>query len=75
MSDIHVGCGLFGIYAGKIRTDKEGNKVWSGEKTNVTDEAVGAVAQYLLDRDEVFTFEYKGKRYAMDVREDTGESE
>lgn len=69
MTEIHIGCGIAGIYAGKLRTYKDGHREWSGERTNVTEEAIGAVAQYFLDDQSTFTFEYKGKTYELGVRE------
>ncbi len=61
MSEYHVGCGAFGIYAGRI--NKKGDKWLS--KSNVTDEAVNAVAQYLLQEDKLLKFQYKGHAYQL----------
>ena len=69
MNEYHVGCGLFGIYIGKIKRDKCGNSVWSDPLINVTDEAMGAVAQWLLEDETEFDFEYKGKRYVLKIEE------
>lgn len=44
MADYHVGCGAFGIYAGTI--SKPG--MWRN-KSEVTDEALEAVRDYLAD--------------------------
>ena len=44
--EYHVSMGLFGIYAGI--TNKKGDK-WL-DKTDVTDEAINAVAGYMADR-------------------------
>ena len=52
------------IYAGSV--SKTG--LW-GKKHNVTDTAVGAVAQHLLQKDEELRFEYQGKKYALKVVE------
>ena len=60
----HVGCGLGAIYAGTLRSPG----VW-GKKNAVTDEAVSATAQYLLDAKVAFTFHARGKKYRMAVVE------
>lgn len=44
MSEYHVGCGCFGIYAGIIKKPGE----WKN-KSEVTDEALCAVRDYLSD--------------------------
>lgn len=44
MAEYHVGCGLAGIYAGIL---KKNGKEWL-HKSNVTREALSAVAQYLF---------------------------
>lgn len=46
MAEYHVSAGLFGIYAGRI--NKKGDK-WL-EKSEVTDEALCAVRDYLYDQ-------------------------
>lgn len=46
MTEYHVGAGAFGIYAGRI--NKKGDK-WL-EKSDVTDEALCAVRDYLYDQ-------------------------
>lgn len=46
MPEYHVGAGFFGIYAGRV--NKKGN-LWL-EKTEVTDEALCAVRDYLYDK-------------------------
>jgi fructose-specific phosphotransferase system component IIB len=60
----HVGCGLGAIYAGTLRSPG----VW-GKKNAVTNEAVSAAAQYLLDAKLTFTFNARGKKYRMAVVE------
>lgn len=60
----HVGCGLGAIYAGTFRSPG----VW-GKKNAVTNEAVSAAAQYLLDAKVAFTFHARGKKYRMAVVE------
>lgn len=42
-------------------------KLW--RINNVTDEAVSAVAQYLLKENKLFLFEYGGKPYRLCVEE------
>lgn len=63
MADYHVGCGILGIYAGTL--NKKGN-MWL-HKSDVTNEAFNAVAQYCLEHNEAMNFDYKGKRYVMQV--------
>jgi hypothetical protein len=53
------------IYAGKI--SKHGFCI--GDKHNVTDTAVGAVAHHLIQRNERLQFAYKGKLYYLSVTE------
>lgn len=65
MAEYHVGCGAFGIYAGTL--NKKGT-MWQN-KTDVTKEAAGAVAQHLLENKSCMTFDYKGKRYRLQVVE------
>ena len=45
MTEYHVGCGLAGIYAGTFRKPGE----WK-DKSECTDEAIGAVFEYMLDK-------------------------
>ena len=63
MAEYHVGCGLFEIYAGTL--NKSGD-TWK-DKSVVTDEAISAVALYLLDKD--LCFDYEGKKYRLTVTE------
>ena len=65
MANYHVGCGITGIFAGTL--NKQGNK-WVN-KSDVTNEAISAAAQFLLDHDESMEFNYKGKRYRLAVTE------
>lgn len=44
MAEYHVGCGAFGIYAGTLMPNKT---MWRN-KTDVTDEAICAVRDYLM---------------------------
>lgn len=62
MPQYHVGFGIAGIYAGTQKKPGE----W-GAKTCVTDEAIKASAQYLLEHELSFTFNYRGNRYRMSV--------
>lgn len=68
--EYHVGCGVFAIYAGTLNK----NNIWL-HKSDVTDEAFDAVAQYCLEHNEVMDFDYKGKRYRLEVTEIKSESE
>lgn len=61
----HVGCGLFGIYAGTL--NKKGD-MWL-HKSDVTEEVFNSVAQYCVDHEEAMNFSYKGKRYRLEVNE------
>lgn len=63
MANYHVGCGITGIFAGRL--NKKGD-MWV-EKSDVTDEAVIAVAQFLLEHEETVKFQYQGKRYRLSV--------
>ena len=71
MAEYHVGCGILGIYAGTL--NKKGN-MWL-HKSDVTNEAFIAVAQYCLEHNEAMNFDYKGKRYRLAVTEIKAESE
>lgn len=47
MAEYHVGCGLAGIYAGTLNPKtKDGYQTWRN-KSDVTEEAISTVAQYL----------------------------
>ena len=63
MSNYHVGCGITEIFAGTL------NKTYTKwvNKSDVTDEAISAVAQFLLKHDEAMKFSYHGKRYRLAV--------
>ena len=65
MVEYHVGCGAFGIYAGTLKP----NGIEWRNKSDVTDEAISAAAQYLLQHDESMEFTYKDKRYRLGVIE------
>ena len=64
MAEYHVGCGAFAIYAGTLNAR---NKAMWNRKSDVTQEAILAVAQYLLQEDECVLFYYKGKQYKLSV--------
>ena len=65
MSEFKVGCSPLTsrIYAGKVL--KSGT--WEVNKKDVTDSAVGAVAQYLLQTDQRLEFTYLGEQYELKV--------
>lgn len=65
MTEYHVGCGAFGIYAGTLNKNKT---MWKN-KSEVTNETLEAVAQYLLQEDIVMNFDYKDKKYCLKVEE------
>ena len=64
MAEYHVGCGAFGIYAGTLNSKNK--SIWQN-KSEVTDEAISAVAQYLLQEDKSLLFNYRGCRYRLSV--------
>lgn len=63
MAEYHVGCGIFGIYAGTL--NKKGD-MWL-RKSEVTHEALDAVAGYLVMNDKQMTFYYKDEKYVLKV--------
>lgn len=71
MAEYHVGCGITAIFAGTL--NKKGN-MWL-HKSDVTDEALSATAQYLLEHCESMSFTYEGKQYRLAVIEIKAESE
>ena len=54
------------IYAGRVNTK---NQMFIGEKYDVTDTAVSAVAQHLLKEQIYLQFEVSGKTYKLEVSE------
>lgn len=64
MAEYHVGCGAFGIYAGTLNSKNK--SLWQN-KSEVTNEAISAVAQYLLQEDKSLIFSYQGCRYRLSV--------
>jgi hypothetical protein len=65
MANYHVGCGMTGIFAGTL--NKRGD-MWVN-KSDVTDEAFSAVAQYCVENNESMVFEMGGKKYRLMVQE------
>lgn len=65
MAEYHVGCGAFGIYAGTLKP----NGIEWRNKSDVTDEAISATAQYLLQHNESKLFIYKDKLYRLGATE------
>ena len=65
MAEYHVCCGATRIYAGIL--NKKGN-LWQ-KQSDVTDEAVCAVAQYLVTNQKEFHFDYHGEKYIMRILE------
>ena len=63
MNEYHVGCGITGIFAGTL--NKSGT-MWRN-KSDVTDEAISAVARYLLEHEEALVFNHQGKEYRLSV--------
>lgn len=71
MAEYHVGCGLFDIYAGTLKNEgKNGVNEWRS-KSEVTNEALNAVATYLLFSEKEFRFRAKatGKEYILKIEE------
>ena len=54
------------IYAGRVNPK---NQMFIGEKDDVTDTAVSAVAQHLLKEEVRLLFVVNGKNYSLEVRE------
>jgi hypothetical protein len=65
MSDFKVGCSPLTrrIYAAKVLKDG----TWGANKKDVTDSAVSAVAQHLLQLNEKLQFTYQGEQYEFKV--------
>ena len=61
-----IECGIFRIYAGILK--KNGTE-WK-DKTDVTEEAISAVAQYLLMNHKEFRFEVEDKMMILKVVEE-----
>lgn len=69
MAKYHVGCGITEIYAGTLNKK---STMWVN-KSDVTDEAISAVAQFLLEHEEAMEFNYQGKRYRLAVTQEESE--
>ena len=54
------------IYAGRVNPK---NQMFIGEKDDVTDSAIGAVAEHLVKEDIVIDFEIRGKKYRLQALE------
>ncbi len=67
MTNYHVGCGITGIFAGTL--NKKGD-MWIN-KSDVTDEAFRAVAQYCVEHNVTMKFDMGGKKYRLEVKEVT----
>lgn len=63
--EYHVGCGMTAIYAGVLNKNKD---LWL-RKSDVTDEAFKAVAQFCIEHNEALSFECNGKKYKLSVSE------
>ncbi len=65
MNKFKVGCSPITsrLYAGNVLP----NGTWGKSKYDVTDTAVGAVAQHLMQLQEKMQFEYKGETYELKV--------
>ena len=63
MAEYHVGCGVFGIYAGTL--NKKGD-MWL-RKSEVTHEAMSAVAGHMVMHDKQMSFYYKDEKYVLKV--------
>lgn len=63
MAEYHVGYEAFRIYAGTLNRNKT---MWRN-KSDVTEEAQHAVAQYLLMHQEEIRFTYNDKKYVLKV--------
>lgn len=63
MAEYHVGCGIAGIYAGRL---KKNGYEWI-EKSDVTKEVLQCALDYLYTNGKVVTETINGKRYKMSV--------
>ena len=54
------------IYAGRVNPK---NQMFIGEKDDVTDSAISAVAEHLIKKDIVIDFEIRGKKYRLQALE------
>ena len=63
MAEYHVGCGITSIYAGTL--NKKGT-LWL-HKSDVTEEALNCVFDYLYSNEKEVRATIGGKRYVMQV--------
>ena len=54
MSEFHIGTGLSGIYAGNVRTYKDGSRHFTGVKHNVTDDVLMAALEWLVQEKKIY---------------------
>ena len=59
------------IYAGRVNPKSQ---MFIGDKDDVTDTAVSAVAQHLLKEEVCLQFEVKGRMYRLEVCEVRGQA-
>lgn len=59
MNEYHVGCGVVGIYAGKLNEDGD---TWI-HKTDVTKEAIAAVTEHFMRKDNLQPGQWSGVSY------------
>jgi len=63
MTEYHVGCGLFGIYAGRVNKNKD---MWLS-KSEVTNEVLCCAFEYLYKAQKEFRTVVDGKSYVMRI--------
>ena len=63
MAEYHVGCGLAGIYAGRL---KKNGYEWI-DKSDVTKEVMQCAFDYLYTNEKAVTATINGKKYIMSV--------
>ena len=75
MVEYHVDCEIDGIYAGVFK--KRGNKEFDKwlNKTNVTQEAICAVIDYIMNNGCELKIPYKNTKYTIKAYEDNWEEE
>lgn len=67
MAEYHVGCGAFAIYAGTLNSKNK--KIWQN-KSEVTDEAIEAVRDYIVETElGGFDNEKKSGGYAWTLKD------
>ena len=70
MKKIKIGCSPLTarIFVGKTMVNAGGIETWT-TKEDITEDAIGAVAEHLLAKKQMFCFNTNGKDYIMEVRE------